>query len=225
MSRRVRHAPRADEQPGNALLTLACRAIGGFHATNQKSPPVISQSSVRVDDELSLAPRHASDAVEMFALVERHRTALGEWLTWIDATRSLSDARRYAQFAQVQFESRVAFDYTIRAGGQIVGAIGIHGIDWAHRNAQIGYWVSPDASGRGIATRAAAAITAIGFGHHDVHRLEIRCVVENARSRAVAERLGFAHEGTLREAYFLHGRYRDISLYAMTERAWLARTT
>ncbi len=159
----------------------------------------------------------------MFALVERHRSALGEWLTWIDATRTLGDARRYAQFAQVQFESRVAFDYTIRAENEIVGAIGIHGIDWAHRSAQIGYWVSPEASGRGIATRAADAMTSIGFAHHDVHRLEIRCVVENTRSRAVAERLGFAYEGTLRDAYFLHGRYRDISLYGMTAGTWPAR--
>jgi ribosomal-protein-serine acetyltransferase len=184
---------------------------------------VISQSSVRIDDELTLAPRHASDATEIFALVERHRTALGEWLTWIDATRTLGDARRYAQFAQVQFESRVAFDYTIRAAGEIVGAIGIHGIDWAHRSAQIGYWVSPDAWGRGVATRAATAMTSLGFSHHDVHRLEIRCVVENVRSRAVAERLGYALEGTLAEAYFLHGRYRDISLYGMNEPRWLER--
>jgi RimJ/RimL family protein N-acetyltransferase len=184
---------------------------------------MVEQHLVRIDDELSLAPRHPSDAPGVFALVERHRTALGEWLTWIDATRTLGDARRYAQFAQVQFESRVAFDYTIRARGEIVGAIGIHGIDWAHRSAQIGYWVSPEASGRGIATRAAATITSLGFARHDAHRLEIRCVVENARSRAVAERLGYTHEGTLAEAYFLHGRYRDLSLYGMTEGTWQAR--
>ena len=47
--------------------------------------------------------------------------------------------------------------------------------------------------------------------------------MENARSRAVAERLGYTHEGTLAEAYFLHGRYRDLSLYGMTEGTWQAR--
>ena len=62
---------------------------------------MVEQHLVRIDDELSLAPRHPSDAPGVFALVERHRTALGEWLTWIDATRTLGDARRYAQFAVI----------------------------------------------------------------------------------------------------------------------------
>jgi len=176
-----------------------------------------------VDGDLTLVARHPSDAEEIFALIERHRASLGEWLTWLDATRSVGDARRYAQFAQVQFESRVAFDYAMRSGSAIVGAIGIHGLDWAHRSAQMGYWLAPEARGRGIVTRAAAALTTHAFAHLDLHRLEIRCVVENERSRAVAERLGYVHEGTLGEAYLLHGRYRDISLYGMTERAWALR--
>ena len=183
---------------------------------------MIAEGTVHVDGELSLVPRHPSDADEIFAIVAHHRTSLGEWLTWIDATRTPADARRYAQFAQVQFESRVAFDYAVRRGGTIAGAIGIHGIDWAHRSAQMGYWISPEETGKGIVTRAAAALTTHAFARLDIHRLEIRCVVQNHKSRAVAERLGYAHEGTLHEAYLLHGRFRDISLYATTEERWRA---
>jgi ribosomal-protein-serine acetyltransferase len=186
---------------------------------------MIAEGTVYVDGELSLVPRHPSDAEEIFAIVGRHRASLGEWLTWIDATRTPADARRYAQFAQVQFESRVAFDYALRFGGAIVGAIGIHGIDWAHRSAQMGYWISPEATGKGIVTRAAAALTAHAFTHLDMHRLEIRCVVQNRKSRAVAERLGYIHEGTLADAYLLHGRFRDISLYATTEGRWASSLT
>jgi ribosomal-protein-serine acetyltransferase len=173
-----------------------------------------------VDDDLTLDPRHPSDANEMFAVVERHRASLREWLTWIDATRSLTDARRYAQFAQAQFESRVAFDYVVRSGGALVGAIGLHAVDWTSRSAQIGYWLAPDAVGRGICTRATAALASHAFGYLELNRLEIHCVVENQRSRAVAERLGFAFEGTLAEAYLLHGAFRDIALYATTASRW-----
>lgn len=175
------------------------------------------------EGELTLVPRHSSDAPELFALVERHRKALREWLTWIDATLTVGDARRYAQFAEAQLESRVAFDYLVRAGGKLVGAMGLHGIEWAGQSAQIGYWLSPEARGRGIATRAARALVSHAFANLDLHRLEIRCVVENTRSRAVAERLGFRFEGTLSDAYLLHGAFRDIALYAMTATGWRRR--
>ena len=172
--------------------------------------------SLYVDDELALVPRRADDAVEMFALVEKHRADLREWLTWIDATQSLADTRRYAQFARAQFENGVGFDYAMRYGGELVGSIGLHGFDWASRSAQIGYWLAPDVRGRGIVTRAATALVTHAIAHLDVHRLEIRCVVDNVRSRAVPERLGFTFEGILAEAYLLHGRFRDIALYATT---------
>jgi len=183
----------------------------------------MTSARVHVDDELSLVPRHPSDAAEMFALVERHRRELREWLMWIDASRTLGDTRRYAQFAQSQFESRVAFDYVVRSHGALVGAIGLHDVDWAACSAQIGYWLAPDAVGRGICTRATAALTSHAFAQLDLNRLEIRCVVENGRSRAVAERLDYAFEGILAEAYYLHGAFRDIALYATTARRWHRR--
>jgi RimJ/RimL family protein N-acetyltransferase len=53
-----------------------------------------------------------------------------------------------------------------------------------------------------------------------LHRIEIRCVVENERSRRVAQGLGYTLEGILAEAYYLHGNFRDLALYAMTASRW-----
>jgi ribosomal-protein-serine acetyltransferase len=179
-----------------------------------------TRGALAVEPGLSLVPRHAADAPEMYALMERHREALREWLTWTDTTRTLADVRRYAQFAEAQFESHAAFDYAIRSNDVIVGSIGLHSLDWGSRNAQIGYWLSPEVRGQGLVTRAAAALVTHALSHLDLHRLEIHCVVENVRSRAVPERLGFAFEGVLAEAYLLHGRFRDIALYATTKSLW-----
>jgi len=158
----------------------------------------------------------------MFALVERNRTELRAWLMWIDATRTLGDAVRYAQFAQAQFDSHLAFDYAIRRNGELVGSIGLHGIDWGNRRSEIGYWLAPNARGFGVISRAVRALTTHAFTRFDLHRLEIRCVTDNAKSRAVAERLGYAFEGTLAEAYYLHGAFRNIALYSMTVGKWRA---
>ena len=173
-----------------------------------------------VDDEVLLVPRHAGDAAEMFALVDAHRQQLREWLGWVDGTRSVADMRRYAQYAAAQFESRLAFDYAIVVGGNVAGSIGLHALDWSNRNAQIGYWLAPSARGRGAVTRACATLVTFGLRQLALQRLEIRCAVANARSRAVPERLNFKYEGTLTQAHALHGRYYDLALYATTASHW-----
>jgi ribosomal-protein-serine acetyltransferase len=171
-------------------------------------------ATLAVDDEISLIPRSPADADEMFALVDRHRRELREWLGWVDATRSRGDMRRYTQFAQSQFEQHVAFDYAIAVGGGFVGSVGLHHLDWLVRSAQVGYWLAPPARGRGVVTRAVERLAGHAFARLDVHRLEIRAVVENERSRAVAKCAGFWFEGILRQAEVLHGERRDLALYA-----------
>lgn len=170
--------------------------------------------ALRVDADLALHPRDPADAADMLALVERHRADLRAWLPWVDSARTIGEVRRYAQFAQAQMQARVAFDFAIREHGVLVGAIGLHAIDYANRSTEMGYWLDPGARGRGLITRAARTLVAHAFGELELHRLEIRCVVENTASRAVAERLAFHFEGVLAQAYFLHGEFRNLALYA-----------
>lgn len=180
----------------------------------------LDRETLALDAELRLVPRHAGDAADMFALVDAHRSALREWLGWVDSMRNVHDMRRYAQYAEAQFESRIGFDFAIRRGADAVGAIGLHALDWSNRSAQIGYWLAPAARGRGTMTRACAGLVSHAIRNLLLHRLEIRCAVENLRSRAVPERLHFACEGTLAGAHVLHGSFRDIALYAVTAPKW-----
>ena len=52
-------------------------------------------------------------------------------------------------------------------------------------------------------TRAVRALATHAFTALGLHRLEIQAATDNARSRAVAERVGFAYEGTARGAEML----------------------
>ncbi len=180
----------------------------------------IVRETIEVAPEIRLVPRHPGDAAEVFAVVDEHRAVLREWLGWVDAMRTVYDMRRYAQYAAAQFESRSAFDFTIRVAGAVAGAVGLHALDWSNGSAQIGYWLAPDARGAGVMTRACETLVTHAFDAFGLHRLEIRCALANARSRAVPERLGFRLEGTLAGAHMLHGTFRDTALYAMTAPAW-----
>jgi ribosomal-protein-serine acetyltransferase len=96
-------------------------------------------------------------------------------------------------------------------------------IDAANLSAGIGYWLAESAEGRGLMSAAVAALLRHGFRDLKLNRIEIRAGVRNRRSRAIPERLGFRHEGTLRQAERLPERLVDHAVYAMLAGEWQGR--
>ena len=109
----------------------------------------------------------------------------------------------------------------IRVGGRLVGSCGLR-ISAATRTGEVGYWLDADHEGRGIASRAARALVTEGFQERDLLRVELRTAVDNLRSRALAERLGFVHEATQRAAQIFSDRRVDMTLYAVLANDWHA---
>jgi len=64
--------------------------------------------------------------------------------------------------------------------------------------AAVGYWLRPEARGRGVATVAVLLVAGWAFDRLGVQRLELTTVPENVASQRVAERAGFSREGVLR---------------------------
>jgi RimJ/RimL family protein N-acetyltransferase len=52
--------------------------------------------------------------------------------------------------------------------------------------------------------------------HGGFVRLELLVEDTNAKSKAVAERVGFACEGLLKKKVWKYGAHRDVALYAKT---------
>ena len=70
----------------------------------------------------------------------------------------------------------------------------------------------------------AAALCDSAFAYRAVERLEIHCDVENARSAAVAQRLGFARGREFRqEALTLRGSHRNTVVWTLSRGAALTR--
>lgn len=81
-----------------------------------------------------------------------------------------------------------------------------------HRHADtwgIGYWTVAEHRGRGYATEAVLALANWSFNELGVQRLEWRAEAGNSASWAVAEKVGFVREGTLRAAQINSNSLRD----------------
>ncbi|WP_426575040.1 GNAT family N-acetyltransferase [Aquihabitans sp. McL0605] len=79
---------------------------------------------------------------------------------------------------------------------------------------EISYWLLPSARGTGTATRATLALTAWAFAELGLHRLELNHSTQNPASCRVAERAGFAAEGTRRSAQLLADGWHDLHAHA-----------
>ncbi|MFE9838648.1 GNAT family N-acetyltransferase [Streptomyces sp. NPDC005551] len=141
------------------------------------------------------------------------------WNTPLTAVRDIDAAR---ESLRTRAESAVdgtaaSFCVTDAVSGEILGHIGVNEIDHVMSCARVGYWVLPEARGRGVATRALATTARFAFTDLGLHRLELGHALGHDVSCRVAERCGFRYEGTLRGAMFEAGRqdaFRDVHLHA-----------
>ncbi|EFF91357.1 acetyltransferase [Streptomyces sp. e14] len=91
--------------------------------------------------------------------------------------------------------------------GELTGMLGVTMRSLG--TAEIGFWAVKEHRGNGYVAEAAGAVARWAFTRLGVDRLEWRAEVGNRASRAVAERVGFTVEGTLRAALNNKGVLRD----------------
>jgi len=95
--------------------------------------------------------------------------------------------------------------------------------NWRNRTVELGYWLDAALQGKGIVTQAYRTMVRYAFEEHQVQKAVISCAIDNPRSRAVAERLGFVQAGILRRVVWLHDRSVDGVFYGLLVEEWHAR--
>ncbi|HWE91651.1 MAG TPA: GNAT family protein [Pseudonocardiaceae bacterium] len=88
------------------------------------------------------------------------------------------------------------------------------------RAAKLGYAIAFDHWGHGYATDAARSMIGYGFHSLGLHRITAAIGPDNAASIALADRLGFTHEGRLRDHVHTNGMWRHSELYSLLENEW-----
>lgn len=176
-------------------------------------------SRIAISDTSHLRPLDEDDAPRLQALIERNRDRLAAWFDWA-AGQGPGDTSEFIRKAERQARGNDGFQAAVVCDGEIAGVVGFVGVDWHRRATKIGYWLDREHEGRGTMTAAVRALVDHALKVWRLNRVEIRAAVDNHRSRAIPERLGFVQEGVLRRAERVGDRYLDSVVYAMLAEDW-----
>jgi RimJ/RimL family protein N-acetyltransferase len=102
-----------------------------------------------------------------------------------------------------------------------IGSCGFDHIEWRHRSGEIGIVIGArDYWGRGYGTDAVQTLVAFGFYTLNLNRVSLRVFADNARAIRCYEKVGFKHEGRLREDNYYNGAYRDTLVMGVLRSDW-----
>jgi RimJ/RimL family protein N-acetyltransferase len=120
---------------------------------------------------------------------------------------------RYEQ-AWADGGSSAGFAVRDTESGEAIGFAGFVQLELDRQEGEIGYVIASAARGRGVAGRAVALLTRWGFDVLGLQRIELRIDPANEPSARVARRVGYRHEGTLRNLYFKEGLRGDVDVWS-----------
>ena len=108
----------------------------------------------------------------------------------------------------------------VAATGELAGQAALHHFDAQNRRCEVGYALRRSHWGQGYLGEALEALLEYGFSGLDLNRVEADVDPRNAASAKPLLRLGFRHEGLLRERWIVAGEVCDTALYGLLKSDW-----
>lgn len=167
--------------------------------TTLPAPP-----ELRDGDDLLLRAHRPDDVGEVLERCQDPETVRN---TTVPQPYRLSDAEEYVVSAARWWAAGTSATFAIEAGGRCAGSLDLRMLDggWAG----LGFALSPWARGRGLMTRSVRLALAWGFDELGLGGVRWEARVGNEASRRVAQRCGFAVEGTVRGLLLHRGERLD----------------
>lgn len=115
----------------------------------------------------------------------------------------------------------VVLGIVIKATDKLIGATGLHQIDYKNRHAQFGIMIGDKHEWhKGYGTDAAALMVAYAFDTLNLNRVWLHVYETNSYGIKAYEKVGFRKEGVLRQDTFRDGRYFDALAMAILREEW-----
>lgn len=135
----------------------------------------------------------------------------------LEPFKSIDDALDEISWYQSIFEKKTGIRWGITLKGQdrVIGSCGFLNIFPQHYRSEVGFELSKEYWGKGIASEAFEAVIRYGFEKLNLQRIQALIEPPNISSQNLVERKGFIKEGLLRNYEFTCGKFDDLLMYAL----------
>ncbi|MZD08974.1 GNAT family N-acetyltransferase [Streptomyces sp. SID5785] len=175
---------------------------------------------IALDDTARLRPLDPWRAEEFLAHLERGRDFIGQFIpfgsTAVDVDSARAALQRYADMRAADTGGL----HGIWVDNTLVGGVLSLNVEPERGNAEVGCWLEPAATGRGLITRAMRPLLDWLVDERGMRRVEWVAASGNVPSLNVARRLGFSKEGVRREANPWRGVRHDLEIWSLLAREW-----
>jgi [ribosomal protein S5]-alanine N-acetyltransferase len=189
------------------------------------STPAIPRSFAEVTlqtDRLTLRPLAAPGAPALFTIFSERQVA--RYLSkpaW--ASIDMAHARIARDIDGLATGKYLCLGIFLTSSDALIGECSLFSFVEQCRRAEVGYTLGHNHWGRGYMNEALVALLSFGFSALNLNRVEADIDPRNSASAKSLERLGFKHEGHLRERWIVEGEVSDSGIYGLLERDWQLR--
>ncbi|WP_245953221.1 GNAT family N-acetyltransferase [Alteromonas aestuariivivens] len=150
------------------------------------------------------------------ALCEAGQASIHHVRPWLGSELcpvTLPAARQCIEILKQQREQGYGITYLLLHNERCLGMGLINYIHPVHKSANLGFWIRPDACGKGLAVGLARTLVKLAFSQMGLQRIELLIEPGNKSSQRVAIKLGAEKEGVCRKRIF----GRDALLFSLTD--------
>ena len=144
-------------------------------------------------------------------------TQRASWM--VPFPRSTTAAKEWAKKESLRNPEKDAFRFVIEhlADGKVAGTINTHTLEPENGSFGYGLGIHFDYRRRGCASEAILLLLNYFFKELRYHKCTVGVFSFNTASVELHKKLGFVHEGRLREMEYSNGEYYDHIMFGMTE--------
>lgn len=170
-------------------------------------------------NRLFIRPTETSDRHELFAY--RSDAETNKYQGWIPKTLEEVDffLTRLAKEVNQPF-SWYQYILIEKESQQIIGDLGVHFLDEANLQCELGCTLRKASQNQGYATEALRRVVNFLFNDLNKHRITASIDPANTDSIRLIERLGFRKEAHMIESLSFNGKWVDDLIYALLKREW-----